>query len=99
MQSADSTGQISAGLSCTQRSFPTGYRVRCALGSSTTPASRYLPARVSCELSVRTVFLKENALSESMKRRFAEARVFAAQVRARRAMGDKWILAYVQKHR
>jgi hypothetical protein len=34
-----------------------------------------------------------------MKRKFAEARVYAAQVRARKAMGDKWILADVQKRR
>jgi hypothetical protein len=96
-----STGPTGAGKSCTHRSSLTDYPAlyQAAMGSFTTPDSRCPPAPPSYELSVRSVVFQENALSDTMKRKFAEARVYAAQVRARKAMGDKWILADVQKRR
>jgi hypothetical protein len=83
------------------RSSRTDFHVRFqgAAGPYMILASKSLPVRASCELSVKSVPLGANAMSDSMQRRFAEARVYAAQVRARKAMGSKWILAYVQKHR
>jgi hypothetical protein len=96
-----STGPTGAARSCTPRNLPTDclalYQV--ATGDYTIRVSRCPPAPPSCELSVRSVVFQENAMSDTMKRKFAEARVYAAQVRARKAMGDKWILADVQKRR
>jgi hypothetical protein len=101
MMNDASTGQEFADELLRHRSSRTDFHARFqgAAGPYMILASKSLPVRASCEFDVRSVPLGVNAMSEEMKQRFAHARVYAAQVRARKAMGDKWILAYVQKHR
>jgi hypothetical protein len=101
MLNAENTGLQLEENSGILKSFPMDSRAlfQTAVAPCMIQDSSFPKAPVPCELSVRNVRFEENALSDTMKRKFAEARVYAAQVRARKAMGDKWILSYVQKHR